>query len=64
MTTVLWKDSGAFSNASAITANALQAKESLVAMIENYIRYYNFNRLQRNLGVLTPMQKHCLYKAA
>ena len=40
------------------------SKESLVAMIENYIRYYNFNRLQRNLGVLTPMQKHCLYKAA
>ena len=40
------------------------SKESLAAMIENYIRYYNFNRLQRNLGVLTPMQKHCLYKAA
>ena len=40
------------------------SKESLVAMIENYIRYYNFIRLQRNLGVLTPMQKHCLYKAA
>ena len=40
------------------------SRESLAAMIENYICYYNFNRLQRNLGVLTPMQKHCLYKAA
>ena len=40
------------------------SRDSLVKMIENYIRYYNFNRLQRNLGVLTPMQKHCLYKAA
>ena len=40
------------------------SRESLAAMIENYICYYNFNRLQRSLGVLTPMQKHCLYKAA
>ena len=40
------------------------SRESLVNMIESYIRYYNFKRLQRNLGVLTPMQKHNLYKAA
>lgn len=39
-------------------------RESLVKMIENYIVYYNHQRLQRNLGVLTPMQKHELYKAA
>lgn len=26
-------------------------------MIENYIEYYNKQRLQRNLGVLTPMEK-------
>ena len=39
-------------------------RESLVRMIENYIVYYNLQRLQRNLGVLTPMQKHELYKAA
>ena len=39
-------------------------RESLVRMIENYIVYYNHQRLQRNLGVLTPMQKHELYKAA
>ena len=36
----------------------------LVKMIENYIFYYNYQRLQRNLGILTPMQKHELYKAA
>ena len=39
-------------------------RESLVKMIENYIVYYNYQRLQRNLGVLTPMQKHELFKAA
>lgn len=39
-------------------------RASLVRMIENYIVYYNHQRLQRNLGVLTPMQKHALYKAA
>ena len=33
-------------------------KASLVKMIENYIDYYNNKRLQRNLGVLTPMEKH------
>ena len=30
-------------------------KETLVKMIEDYIDYYNNKRLQRNLGVLTPM---------
>ena len=29
-------------------------------MIENYIRYYNTRRVQRNLGVLTPMEKYQL----
>ena len=31
-------------------------RESLVNMIENYIDYYNNKRLQRNLGVLTPLE--------
>lgn len=39
-------------------------RESLVRMIQNYIVYYNYLRLQRRLGILTPMQKHELYKAA
>ncbi|WP_347561004.1 MULTISPECIES: IS3 family transposase [Oscillospiraceae] len=39
-------------------------RESLVGMIENYIEYYNNKRLQRNLGVLTPMEKHRLYLQA
>ena len=33
-------------------------------MIENYIRYYNNRRVQRNLGILTPMEKYNLYLAA
>lgn len=36
-------------------------KESLISMIEEYISYYNNKRLQRNLGVLTPMEKHKAY---
>ena len=40
------------------------SKKQLVDMIENYIRYYNNHRVQRNLGVLTPMEKYSLYLAA
>ena len=39
-------------------------RESLVQMISDYIDYYNNRRLQRNLGVLTPMEKHEMYLAA
>ena len=39
-------------------------KKELIQMIENYIRYYNTRRVQRNLGVLTPMEKHELSLAA
>lgn len=34
------------------------SRESVVEMIETYIEYYNNKRLQRNLGVMTPMEKH------
>ena len=40
------------------------SREELVAMIDTYITYYNNRRLQRNLGVLTPMEKHTSYKTA
>lgn len=40
------------------------SKKDLIQMIENYIRYYNTRRVQRNLGVLTPMEKHELCLAA
>ena len=40
------------------------SKKELVDMIENYIRYYNNRRVQRNLGVLTPMEKHNMFLAA
>ena len=36
-------------------------RESLVSMIETYIEYYNNKRLQRNLGILTPMEKYKSY---
>jgi transposase InsO family protein len=35
-------------------------KQELVRMITGYISYYNNHRVQRNLGVLTPMEKHYL----
>lgn len=40
------------------------SKQELIKMIHNYIRYYNNRRVQRNLGVLTPMEKHSLYLTA
>ncbi len=39
-------------------------KQSLVQMIRNYIHYYNTRRVQRNLGILTPMEKYNLALAA
>lgn len=40
------------------------SKQQLIQMIEGYIRYYNTRRVQRNLGILTPMEKHRLCLAA
>ena len=40
------------------------SKKELVTMIENYIHYYNNQRVQRNLGILTPMEKYNLFLAA
>lgn len=37
------------------------SREAIVEMIEEYMKYYNNKRLQRNLGVLTPIEKHELY---
>lgn len=39
-------------------------KESLIFMIEDYIGYYNNKRLQRNLGVMSPMEKYSEYLIA
>lgn len=38
-------------------------KKELVQMMQHYIHYYNPTRVQRNLGVLTTMEKHELYPA-
>ncbi len=40
------------------------SREELMQMIEDYIAYYNNRRVQRNLGVLTPMEKHNSYLLA
>ena len=40
------------------------SKKELVDMIVSYIRYYNNRRVQRNLGILTPIEKYTLYLAA
>ena len=40
------------------------SKEELMDMIHNYIAYYNNRRVQRNLGVLTPIEKHEQYLMA
>ena len=41
------------------------SKQELVLMIQRYIRYYyNTRRVQRNLGVLAPFEKHDLCLAA
>ena len=39
-------------------------RDTLEKMIEDYIDYYNNKRLQRNLGILTPMEKHEIYLQA
>ena len=40
------------------------SKQELIQMITNYISYYNDRRVQRNLGVLTPLEKHNFFLAA
>ena len=40
------------------------SREQLVKMIQEYITYYNFHRLQRGLGVRTPMEVHDCLSAA
>ena len=39
------------------------SREALVQMICGYIAYYNSSRLQRRLGVRTPLEVHALYAA-
>jgi len=40
------------------------SREDLVRMIEGYMDYYNNRSVQRNLGVLTPMEMYILKTAA
>lgn len=41
-----------------------ESKQELLSMIHSYISYYNNRRVQRKLGVLTPLEKHRLAFAA
>ena len=43
---------------------AFYSRESLAEMIEGFIQYYNTERLQRKLGVVTPLEKNAMYYAA
>jgi len=38
--------------------------EELSEAIEDYIHYYNYQRHQRRLGVMTPMEYHAYYSMA
>ena len=40
------------------------SREAVVDMIKRYIEYYNNRRYQRNLGVLTPIEKYTEYMLA
>ena len=40
------------------------SREMLTSMIEEYIVYYNGRRLQRNFGVMTPVEKYESYLQA
>ena len=40
------------------------SKHQLIQMITHYIHYYNTSRVQRNLGMLTPIEMHQLALAA
>ena len=39
-------------------------KQEMIYMIEGRIHYDNTHRVQRNLGILTPMEKRRLYLVA
>ena len=40
------------------------SRKDLISAIESYIVYYNTQRIQRNLHLMTPAEYHELYKAA
>ncbi len=37
-----------------------KTKEELITAIETYLEYYTNKRVQRKLGVLTPMEYHTM----
>ena len=44
--------------------HTFKSREEVMDMIDNYIDYYNNKRYQRNLGILTPIEKYTQYMMA
>lgn len=51
-----WRDSGVSLRREKYYDKRFTSKQELVQMIWDYIYYYNTERKQRNLGVVTPME--------
>ena len=41
-----------------------ESRNDLVSALERYLHYYNFERLQRHLSIMTPQEYHNHYLAA
>lgn len=41
-----------------------KSRNDLVSALERYLHYYNFERLQRHLSIMTPQEYHNHYLAA
>ena len=41
-----------------------ESRNDLVNALEGYLHYYNFERLQRRLSIMTPQEYHNHYLAA
>jgi hypothetical protein len=64
LTTVQWEGFWGILKRERCYGNRFTSKQNLVVTIRNYIAYYNGQRVQRNLDVLTPLEKYSLYLAA
>ena len=64
LTTIPWKASGDILKRERYYGRRFTSKQDLIQMIERYIRYYPTRRVQRNLGVSDPLEKHRLSLAA
>ena len=59
-----WTNGRVLGNSEERAIKRFTDRDTLEKMIEDYIDYYNNKRLQRNLGILTPMEKYEIYLQA